>query len=65
MDEYKDAMIALNKAAYAASRASIDASAPTDIDRYSLRLIARETDRLVDYMNDSANYPSHIKAVEL
>ena len=65
MDKYKDAMIALNKAAYAAIRAAIDASAPTDIDRYSLRLIARETDRLVDYMDNSGNHPSHIKAVEL
>lgn len=60
---YDTAMRALNKAAYDASRAALKPDAPTNIDRQSLRLIARETDRLVDYMENSGDHPSHIEAV--
>lgn len=63
--DYDTAMRALNKAAYEASRAALMPDAPTNIDRQSLRLIARETDRLVDYMENSGDHPSHIEAVVL
>jgi len=59
--EYAEAIRALNKAAYAAIRAGGDTTALPSIDRHSLRLIAGETDRLVDYEQNSGEHPSRIK----
>ena len=64
MDElsYEKAIRDLNKAAYAAIRAGKDTTLYPNIDRQSLRLIAAETDRLVDYMEDSGLHLSKIDA---
>ena len=62
MQNYSDAIRSLNKAAYAAIRASSDTTALPMIDRQSLRLIARETDRLVKYEENSGEHPSCIFA---
>ena len=59
--EYSEAIRALNKAAYAAIRAGGDTTALPDIDRHSLRLIAGETDRLVDFEENSGQHASRIK----
>lgn len=61
MQTYSEAIRALNKAAYAAIRAGGDTTALPSIDRHSLRLIAGETDRLVDYEQNSGEHPSNIK----
>lgn len=58
---YDHAMRALNQAAYAAIKAGKNTAALPDIDRHSLRLIAGETDRLVDFMDNSGLWPSRIK----
>jgi hypothetical protein len=58
---YQEAIRALNAAAYAAIRAGGDTAALPDVDRHSLRLIASETDRLVDYIESSGRYPSRIR----
>jgi len=58
---YAEAIRALNKAAYAALRAGSDTTALPYIDRQSLRLIAWETDRLVDYETNSGMHDSRIK----
>ena len=60
---YSEAIRALNKAAYVAIRAGSDTTALPSIDRHSLRLIAGETDRLVDYEQNSGEFPSRIKEV--
>lgn len=57
---YADAIRALNKAAYAAIRAGRDTTEIPSIDRHSLRLIASETDRLVDHGERSGEFPSRI-----
>lgn len=59
--EYSEAIRALNKAAYAAIRAGSDTTSLPSIDRHSLRLIAGETDRLVDYERNSGEHDSRIK----
>lgn len=59
---YSEAIRALNKAAYEAIRAGGDTTALPSIDRQSLRLIASETDRLVDYEDNSGEHPSRISA---
>ena len=59
--EYSEAIRALKKAAYAAIRAGGDTTALPDIDRHSLRLIAGETDRLVDFEENSGQHASRIK----
>ena len=59
---YSEAIRALNNAAYAAIRAGNDTTALPEIDRHSLRLIASETDRLVDYETTSGLHPSRIEA---
>jgi len=61
--EYAEAIRALNKAAYEAIRAGGDTTALPSIDRHSLRLIAGETDRLVDYETNSGEHPSRIAEV--
>jgi len=58
---YSDAIRALNKAAYDAIRAGGDTTALPHIDRHSLRLIAGETDRMVDYETNSALFDSRIR----
>lgn len=58
---YSDAIRALNKAAYAAIRAGSDTTELPHIDRQSLRLIARETDRLVDQEFVSGERDSYIQ----
>ena len=58
---YAEAIRALNAAAYAAIRAGNDTTALPSIDRRSLRLIASESDRLVDYLEDSGEHPSRIQ----
>ena len=58
---YSQAIRALNKAAYDAIRAGRDTTALPNIDRHSLRLIAGETDRLVDFETNSGDHPSNIK----
>jgi hypothetical protein len=58
---YSEAIRALNKAAYAAIRAGSDTAMLPSIDRHSLRLIAGETDRLVDYEENSGEHPSRIR----
>tara|TARA_R110002012_G_C11677298_1_gene614046 strand:+ start:13156 stop:13371 length:216 start_codon:yes stop_codon:yes gene_type:complete len=58
---YDNAVRALNKAAYDAIRAGGDTTALPHIDRHSLRLIAGETDRLVDHMETSGNGDSRIR----
>jgi len=57
---YSEAVRALNKAAYDAIRAGSDTMALPDIDRHSLRLIASETDRLVDHETNSGLGESRI-----
>lgn len=57
---YADAVRALNDAAYTAVRAGADTTVLPLIDRQSLRLIASETDRLVDDMEESGTRPSRI-----
>jgi hypothetical protein len=57
---YADAITALNDAANAALRASGDTAEFPSIDRQALRLIARETGRLVDQGEQSGEHPSHI-----
>ena len=57
---YSEAIRTLNKAAYAAIRAGKDTTDLPDIDRHSLRLIASETDRLVDYLTTSGLHPARI-----
>ncbi len=59
---YAQAIRELNNAAYAAIRAGSDTTALPSIDRQSLRLIASETDRLVDYETNSGEHPSRITA---
>ena len=44
----RDALIALNNAAYFAIRAGTDTGLFPDLDRQGLREIARATDKLVD-----------------
>lgn len=61
--EYAQAIRELNKAAYAAIRAGRDTTLLPSIDRHSLRLIAKETDRLVDFEKNSGERESHIKEV--
>ena len=61
---YEKAIRDLNKAAYAAIRAGNDTVAYPTIDRQSLRLIAAETDRLVDYEQNSGEHPSKIKEAQ-
>lgn len=58
---YSEAIRGLNKAAYAAIAAGKDTTALPHIDRQSLRLIAWETDRLVDFEADSGLRDSRIK----
>jgi len=58
---YSQAIRDLNKAAYAAIRAGRDTTELPNIDRHSLRLIAGETDRLVDFEMTSAAHESNIK----
>jgi len=58
---YAQAIRALNKAAYDAIRAGGDTTALPDIDRHSLRLIAGETDRMVDYETNSGLFDSRIR----
>jgi len=58
---YHDAIRALNKAAYDALRAGRDTTELPYIDRHSLRLVAAETDRLVDHGGQSGNFPSRIQ----
>lgn len=60
--KYAEAIRALNKAAYDAIRAGRDTTALPGIDRHTLRLIAGETDRLVDYEKNSGEHPSRIEA---
>ena len=60
--KYKDAIRALNVAAYAAIRAGRDTTELPNIDRQSLRLICAETDMLVDYTENSGDFPSKIEA---
>lgn len=52
----------LNEAAYEAIRAGADTTALPSIDRHSMRLIASETDRLVDDGERSGESPSRIEA---
>jgi hypothetical protein len=59
---YDQAIRALNKAAYAAIRACRDTTDLPNVDRRALRLIASETDRLVDHGSDSGSFPSRIEA---
>lgn len=59
---YPEAIRALNKAAYAAVRAGRDTTEWPNIDRHSLRLICWETDRLVDYEENSGEGQSWIEA---
>ena len=47
-DTYQQAVRNLNEAAYAAIKACRDTTKYPDINRHSLREIARETDKLVD-----------------
>ena len=47
-DKFKAALRDLNNAAYAAIRASVDTVQLPDVDRQTLREIARKTDWLVD-----------------
>ena len=61
MTTYAEAIRALNRAAYAAIRAGADTTALPSIDRQSLRLIAWETDRLVDYEFNSGEHDSLIR----
>ena len=58
---YAQAIRALNKAAYDAIRAGGDTTALPDIDRHSLRLIAGETDRMVDQETNSGLFDSRIR----
>ncbi|MEL6467066.1 MAG: hypothetical protein AAFQ58_19060 [Pseudomonadota bacterium] len=58
---YAEAIRALNKAAYDALVAGRDTTELPSIDRHSLRLIAWETDRLVDYERNSGEHPSLIE----
>jgi len=58
---YAQAIRALNKAAYDAIRAGGDTTSLPDIDRHSLRLIAGETDRMVDYETNSGLFDSRIR----
>ena len=58
---YAQAIRALNKAAYDAIRAGGDTTALPDIDRHSLRLIAGETDRMVDHETNSGLFDSRIR----
>lgn len=62
MTDYDKAIRALNRAAYDALRAGKDTTALPSIDRHSLRLIASETDRLVDDGAASGERPSRIQA---
>jgi ribosomal 50S subunit-associated protein YjgA (DUF615 family) len=48
MPDLHEALKALNKAAYDAIRAGRDTTMHPDLDRQSLREIARATDKLVD-----------------
>lgn len=61
-EEYAMAIRALNRAAHYAIQAGANTTALPSIDRRSLRLIACETDRLVDYEKNSGEYDSGIRA---
>lgn len=63
-EAYFEAVKALNEAAYAAIRSGRDTTALPDIDRHSLRLIAGETDRIVDHGAKSGLFPSRIKGAQ-
>lgn len=59
---YLEAAKALNNAAYAALRAAKDTTELPNVDRQTLRLIAGETDRLVDQGERSGLSESRIQA---
>lgn len=61
MHPFTIALKELNGAAYRALRACRDKSYFPDVDRQSLMLICRETDRLLDYGEESGLYPSEIQ----
>ena len=60
-ETYTAAIRALNEAAYAAIHACRDTTALPFVDRQALRLIAKETDRLVDQGEESGKHTSTIK----
>ncbi|QDP64879.1 MAG: hypothetical protein Unbinned5081contig1001_36 [Prokaryotic dsDNA virus sp.] len=63
-EQYLTAIRKLNETAYEAIRAGKDTTELPDIDRHSLRLIASETDRLVDHGTNSGAFPSRISEGE-